>query len=54
MLALVEWASHRPDKWHPIGTLESTKKAAQLLAARNVIEIWDQANMYRLKPGPNE
>ncbi|HEY2781072.1 MAG TPA: hypothetical protein VGI90_09850 [Steroidobacteraceae bacterium] len=49
MLAMLEWASERPDKWHKIGNLEPTKEAAKLLAARGVIEIWSEANMYRLK-----
>jgi hypothetical protein len=25
MLAMLEWASDHPDKWHPIGKLEATK-----------------------------
>lgn len=49
MLALVEWASEPPDEWHPIGRLASTKKAAELLAERGVIEIWKEKNMYRIK-----
>jgi hypothetical protein len=28
MLAMLEWASNRPDKWHRIGNLEATKAAA--------------------------
>jgi hypothetical protein len=52
MLAMLEWASDRPDKWHKIGYLDATKKAAELLAKRGVIEIWPETNMYRLKrPG---
>ena len=39
MLALLEWASDRPKSWHPIGTLAETQRAAELLAARGVIEI---------------
>ena len=50
MLAMLEWASDRPDKWHRIGNLDATKKAAELLAARGVIEIWPETNMYRIKP----
>ena len=49
MLAMLEWASDRPDKWHKIGNLEATQKAAELLAARGVIEVWPETNMYRLK-----
>jgi hypothetical protein len=50
MLAMLEWASDRPDKWHKIGSLDATKKAAELLAKRGVIEIWPETNMYRIKP----
>jgi hypothetical protein len=50
MLAMLEWASDRPDKWHPIGKLEATRKAAELLAKRGVIEIWAETGLYRLKP----
>lgn len=50
MLAMLEWASERPDKWHPTGKLEATKKAAELLEQRGVIEIWKETGLYRLKP----
>jgi hypothetical protein len=50
MLAMLEWASEHPTKWHRIGNLEATKKAAELLKARGVIEIWPETNLYRLKP----
>lgn len=50
MIAMLEWASDRPDRWHNIGKLEATKKAAVLLAKRGVIEIWPETNQYRLKP----
>jgi hypothetical protein len=50
MLTMLEWASDRPDKWHRIGYLEATKQAAELPAARSVIEIWPGTNMYRIKP----
>jgi len=49
MLAMLEWASDRPDKWHKIGNVDATKKAAELLAARGVIEIWAETGLYRLK-----
>lgn len=49
MLAMLEWASERPDKWHKVGYLDATKKAAELLAKRGVIEIWPETNMYRLQ-----
>ena len=35
---------------HKIGALDATKKAAELLAKRGMIELWPQADMYRLKP----
>jgi hypothetical protein len=50
MLAMLEWASEHPTKWHNIGKLEATQKAAQLLAKRGVIEVWPETNLYRLKP----
>jgi len=50
MLAMLEWASERPKAWHKIGNLEATQKAAQLLAKRNVIEVWPETGLYRLKP----
>jgi hypothetical protein len=49
MLAMLEWASEYPNKWHKIGNLEATKKAADLLAKRGVIEIWGETGLYRLK-----
>jgi hypothetical protein len=49
MLAMLEWASDRPDNWHKIGYLDATKKAAELLAKRGVIEIWPETGLYRLK-----
>jgi hypothetical protein len=49
MLAMLEWASDRPDKWHRIGHLDATKKAAELLAKRGVIELSPETNQYRLK-----
>jgi hypothetical protein len=50
MLALLEWAADNPTKWNPIGKLESTMKAAELLEARGVIEVWRETGLYRLKP----
>jgi hypothetical protein len=35
---------------HPIGKLDATQKAAELLAKRGVIEIWPETQLYRLKP----
>jgi hypothetical protein len=50
MLAMLEWASDHPGKWHRIGKLEATIEAARLLEQRGVIEIWKETNLYRLKP----
>lgn len=50
MLALLEWASEHPTKWHDLGKLDATKKAAEMLAKRGVIEIWPETNGYRIKP----
>lgn len=50
MLAMLEWASDHPTKWHRIGNLEATQKAAELLAKRGVIEVWPETQLYRLKP----
>lgn len=49
MLALLEWAAEHPTKWHRIGNLEATHKAAELLAKRGLIEIWPETGQYRLK-----
>ena len=49
MFAMLEWASERPDRWYDIGKLDATKKAAELLEKRGVIEIWPETNLYRLK-----
>ena len=48
MLALLEWAE--PGRWCPLGRDEATLKAAELHAARGVIEIQPMTNVYRLKP----
>jgi hypothetical protein len=40
----------RPDRLHGIGNLEATKKAAEFLAKRWVIEIWPETNIHRVKP----
>ena len=42
MLAMLEWASDHPTRWHPIGKLEATRKAADLLAQGGVIEVWSR------------
>jgi hypothetical protein len=49
MLAILEWASDNPKRWHSIGNMEATQKAVELLAKRGVIEVWPETNMYRLK-----
>jgi hypothetical protein len=53
MLAMLEWASDHPG-WHKIGSIDATKKAAELLAARGVIEIWKETGLYRLKQPSKE
>jgi hypothetical protein len=50
MLAMLEWASKRPDRWHKIGNHNTDQKAAELLEKRGVIEIWHGTGLYRLKP----
>lgn len=45
---MLEWASEHPKAWHKIGNMEATKKAAELLAKRGVIEVWPETGMYRL------
>ena len=50
MLAMLEWAAKHPTRWHDIGKIEATQRAAELLAKRGVIEIWKETNLYRLKP----
>jgi hypothetical protein len=42
-------ASKQPTKWHDIGKIDATRKAAELLAKRGVIEVWPETNQYRLK-----
>jgi hypothetical protein len=49
MLGVIEWASDHPKRWHVIGKLESTRRAAELLEKRGVIEIWPETNQYRVK-----
>jgi hypothetical protein len=50
MLAILEWASDHPTRWHDIGKLPASKQAAELLAKRGVIEIRQPMNQYKLKP----
>lgn len=50
MLAMLEWASDRPKRWHDIGKLPEFHSAALLLEKRGVIELWPETNGYRLKP----
>jgi hypothetical protein len=50
MLAMLEWASDHPTKWHRIGNWEATQKAAELLAKRGVIDLSPETNQYQLKP----
>lgn len=48
-MGLAAFVGDRADAWHKIGDLEATKKAAELLAKRGVIEVWPETNRYRLK-----
>ena len=48
MLALLEWASDHPKHWHDIGPEESSKRAAELLEKRWVIEVRQPMNQFRL------
>jgi hypothetical protein len=49
MLAMLEWAAKHPTRWHDIGKIEATQRAAELLEKRGVIEIWPETKMYGLK-----
>ena len=33
MLAMLEWASDNPTKWHPIGKLEGDSQSGRIIAA---------------------
>lgn len=48
MLAIIEWASDRPDRWHDIGKLDATVKAVELLEKRGVVETRQPQNQYRV------
>lgn len=50
MLAILEWATQHPKRWHTIGPEKDWNRAAQLLSERGVIEIRQPMNQYRLKP----
>jgi hypothetical protein len=50
MLAMLEWAAKHPTRWHDIGKIEATQRAAELLEKRGVIETRQPMNQYRLKP----
>jgi hypothetical protein len=50
MLAILEWAAEHPKRWHDIGKMPESQKAAELLEKRGVIEIRQPMNQYRLKP----
>lgn len=49
---VLSWAADHPKRWHDIGKLPETLKAAELLEKRGVIEIRQPMNQYRLKPAP--
>jgi hypothetical protein len=48
MLAMLKWTSDHHG-WHKIGNIEATKRAAEMLEKRGVIEIWKETGLYRLK-----
>lgn len=50
MLAILEWATKHPTRWHSIGPGKEWNRAAELLAMRGVIEIRQPMNQYKLKP----
>lgn len=50
MLALIEWASDRPARWHDLGRDPATMKAAEHLEKRGVIEVRQPQNQYRITP----
>jgi hypothetical protein len=50
MLAILEYATRHPRRWHSIGLEPDWRRAAQLLAERGVIEIRQPMNQYRLIP----
>jgi hypothetical protein len=52
MLAMLGWASVHHDRWHNIGKLDATQKAAALLAKRGVIEICGRKQMTPVKTPP--
>lgn len=52
MLALLEWATEHPKHWHDIGRIDASLEAAELLVKRDLIEIRQPQNQYRLKPKP--
>jgi hypothetical protein len=52
MLPILEWAAEHPKRWHDIGKMPESQKAAELLEKRGVIEIRQPMNQYRLKPAP--
>lgn len=52
MLAILEWAAEHPKRWHDIGKMPESQKAAELLEKRGVIEIRQPMNRYRIKPAP--
>jgi len=48
ILALIEWAEK--GTWWPLGGDEATRKAAELLEKRGVIQVNLLVNTYRLTP----
>jgi hypothetical protein len=48
MLAMLEWASAHPTRWHDIGKLPGFRAAAELLEKRGVIETRQPMNEYKI------
>jgi hypothetical protein len=49
MLAILEWGARYSKQWHDIGELDASRRAAELLAKRGLIEIRQPQNQYRIK-----
>lgn len=53
MLSMLEWATRSPKsvtRWHDIGYDDESKKAAELLEARDAIEVSWIRRQYKLTP----
>jgi hypothetical protein len=48
MLAMLEWGARYSKQWHDIGEVDASRRAAELLAKRGLIEIRRPQNQYRI------